>query len=151
MVEQMESQIRHLKLSPEERSAEILRTAQEGVKNAEESLQKVNDAIASVNEKKTQVLNDINSNFDELGQALEDRQTEIEQEVQTMADQYLDQFKVLIGEAETEFSEAKEYCDRLDNLSLDERLREDTHPCKTFDDIPDSDFQLKFICELSNA
>ena len=60
----MEHQIRHLKLSPEERSAEILRTAQEGVKNAEESLQKVNEAIASVNEKKTSVLDEIHSSFD---------------------------------------------------------------------------------------
>ena len=60
--------------------------------------------------------------------------------MQTMADEYLDQFKVLITEAETEFSEAKAYSDRLENLSIEERLQEEARPSKTIEDIPDSDF-----------
>jgi DNA repair exonuclease SbcCD ATPase subunit len=82
MVAEMESQIRHLKLTPEERSAELLRNAEEGVKNAEESLTKIREAIDTVNGKKTEVLQEINESFDKLQKALEDRQLHIEQEVQ---------------------------------------------------------------------
>jgi hypothetical protein len=68
-----------------------------------------------------------------------------------MADQYLEKFNVLIEEAEAEFTEAKAYVERLEGMTLEERLREEVRPPKTFDDIPESDFQLKFICELTNA
>jgi hypothetical protein len=121
------------------------------VQNAEETLVKIREAIETVNGKKAEVLQEIQESFGHLRKTVDERQAEIEQEVNDMAEQYLERYNILSQSAETEYTDAQQTVERLQSMSLEERLAEPARTPKVFDEIPQSDFQLKFVCELTNA
>lgn len=148
-ISQMETTIKYLKLSPTDRTDALRESAKTRLNECHNNLKRVQLKIQDANQKKESLTKKASEFFETIRNALDSRQTELEEEVKKCSDEYLARYHEVEKEAEICVQEAQTKTELMNDPSFTESDSEDLDvleltPQRTLPDLPSKEFKMEF-------
>lgn len=150
-IAQMSQTLKYLKLDPEERIEAMRNQAKENFEQCQTHLQSIEGKISEISKKRDEVLYKVGLNFDSLKQCIEDKQIELENEVSTIVDDYLEKYEQVKDATQKVFEKCETTYTNLLNITSNQEITEEVKALNQLPELPSLELKLKFVCDTDNA
>jgi hypothetical protein len=143
----MQQTIQYLKLDSQERALQARQRAEESVRQAKTLVEEIEGATDEIVKQRNIVLVQVESSFGQLQSALAEREQQLINEVNSLAEQSISKYQVLELEAQEELEAAQAKQQEVLRKQPSEVTEADLQPKSSRMKVPVPEFNLKFLCD----
>ncbi|CAG9329279.1 unnamed protein product [Blepharisma stoltei] len=149
-ISHMSQTLKYLKLEPSERLEAMRQQAKENFDLCQDHLEKIQTAISEISSKRDDVLSTVSKNFSSLKDCLENKQQELENEVSTIVDEYIEKYEQVKTLTQVLYEKSLQKYEELMVQSEGDTI-EDVKALTQLPELPVLELKLQLVIDTDSA